>query len=54
MSNDLSRRSVLALIPGSAALDTVKQDIAQKVEDGTYQLLFTTDDWVPYQLIQIR
>ena len=42
------------LVPGSAALDTVKQDIAQKVENGTYQLLFTTDDWVPYQLIQIR
>jgi hypothetical protein len=42
------------LVPGNFALDEVKQDIDAKLANGTYTLIYDEDQWVPYQLIQIR
>jgi hypothetical protein len=42
------------LVPGSLSIGEVEDDIAAKLANGTYKLLFDTNKWVPYQLIQIR
>jgi hypothetical protein len=36
------------------ATDEIKADIDEHLADGTYQMLFSSDYWVPYDLIQIR
>ena len=32
----------------------IEAEITQKLDDGTYELLFSTTKWVPYRLIKIR
>ncbi len=41
------------LVPNYANYQ-VQDDIAEKIKTGQYKLLFSTENWVPYQLIQIR
>ena len=42
------------LVPMYFATDEVKADIDEHLADGTYQLLFSSDYWVPYDLVSIR
>jgi 4-amino-4-deoxy-L-arabinose transferase-like glycosyltransferase len=42
------------LVPINRALDTVNDDINARLDDGSYQLIFESDNWVPYELIKIR
>ena len=42
------------LVPGNSAANEVEEDIDAKLRDGTYTLLYETDNWVPYELIKVR
>jgi hypothetical protein len=42
------------LVPLTSADDAVLDDIDAKLADGTYTLLYDTNNWVPYELIKVR
>jgi len=42
------------LVPLTSAIGSVQSDIDAKLADGTYTLLYDTNNWVPYELIKIR
>jgi hypothetical protein len=41
------------LIP-SNAISSIRQEIQDKINNGTYKLLYETNKWIPHQLVQIR
>ena len=41
------------LIP-STAINSIKQEVQDKINNGIYKLLYETNKWIPHKLVQIR